>query len=476
MVDGKFSVERGSNFSLAIYKELELTTAEGNKIWKDIFSIAQEEQFGDINKVKAGQEFELSETSLNKLKGIIKNKLKKDITIDKKGDTPPPNNDTPVSEEPRTIEEINKVTQLYEQAESAIKTLKNLNVQSPFFQNSLTLFKNSISKDNLAYILQEEPQFFEILENKIGEETSSEILNELVNKLGIKPTPYSNDASLTKEKCLELLNKFVEQNPAQPKVTNEERMERANINAEAERQEKITTDKRSLHVTLPKVGTKESLVNQNKTLAARNKDRIKQTPRDALSLSKDVLAYLLTEDLSVQNAVLDNLSASQLRTLLTKLIGDDAAQKVDKDDLDNEIKKACKNIVDKNQKAIEAERAAKPKAQQLVNDATNVLAELKNLPADKRKKVQTKDGGYIIYDTETGKGVKFNTQKNSTEIISLEVVQYNAEKKNYNTQTKFEQGKISCNIDPKYCDYEWSTNTTYDFNKIKNSAKDITAQ
>ena len=84
-IDGKFTVEKGSSFSKALYKELNLEVNQGNSIWFKIKEIIdKEENLGNLNKVNAGQEFELKESTMKKILDLVNNKFKTSHTLGKR--------------------------------------------------------------------------------------------------------------------------------------------------------------------------------------------------------------------------------------------------------------------------------------------------------------------------------------------------------------------------------------------------------
>ena len=85
-IDGKFTVEKGSSFSKALYDELHLSTKQGNSIWLKIEKIIkdEEESLGDLWKVNAGQEFELKESTMKKILDLVNKKFKTSHTLGKR--------------------------------------------------------------------------------------------------------------------------------------------------------------------------------------------------------------------------------------------------------------------------------------------------------------------------------------------------------------------------------------------------------
>ena len=72
--DGYFKIEKNSNFSKAIIKELGLTKDETKQmasVWGKIFKIAERENMGNIDLVRVDQEFKFSETAWTEIKDLV---------------------------------------------------------------------------------------------------------------------------------------------------------------------------------------------------------------------------------------------------------------------------------------------------------------------------------------------------------------------------------------------------------------------
>ena len=179
---------------------------------------------------------------------------------------------------------------------------------------------------------------------------------------------------------------------------------------------------------------------------------------------KKVFAYLL-QDTNVQREVFDTLSPKEQRTLLAKFIGEEKANKIDRDSLDSMLLKETKKMVDKDTVALATQSNKNKKAQDIVNNATNLIAEFKHLPTNERGIVK-KDGQTVYYNKKTKNALVIERDKNNN-IISIRTVS------NYNPSTgkitpiiKFTPDKILCNLDGQKGTYEWHSQFG-DFNKLK---------
>ena len=190
-IDGKFTVAKGSSFSKALYDELHLSTKQGNSIWLKIEKIIkdEEESLGNLWKVNAGQEFELKESTMKKILDLVNKKFKTSHTLgkrpaqnpDKKPGEPGFNEDlqSPFTTVSNVSTEVAQKKDNKSQGPSSdveeyleknrLLNANNLRIEAAEFLgkfdkldldteagiSSLKKLFESITKDNIAYILDE---------------------------------------------------------------------------------------------------------------------------------------------------------------------------------------------------------------------------------------------------------------------------------------------------------------------------------
>lgn len=422
-IDGKFTVEAGSNFSRALSKELGLTNEEakklGGSLWNQIFTVARGDKSQEyLDKVLAGQEFDLSGcindilklindrfSKLGHNKQVVLDGDKDQVASEKKSDAVPENcvelNAKP--HEPKTIRasleekssflnweksDLDSITNKYNKVNEIIKQgneIKNFDNEKvkPLFEK--------LNKDNIAYVLKEDPEFFTKLGGKISgnilkphllnllnsltgndwgslKYDSSKLINEIKNfaaTLEVKEKPTEEDYKLANEK-FEKRQKEVEANNAQRALVN---------------------DKNSLKVKLDQptaAKDKDDSIDDNAEAIA---ERFKgQNYRDAAKtmnslISKETysvndIARFLTKQ---TNASLTEILAEMNRTEKNALMEKLSIKDVDYKDLTaDKVLETARNINNEVLNARSQEVNKHAKFQKSVNDATNKIAEMKN--------------------------------------------------------------------------------------------------
>ena len=503
--DGYFKVEKDSSFSRALAKELRLDDAQvkqiGLSVWNQIFAVAEKENMGDINNVNAGKEFTFSKEGWNEILGYVNSSLGTDLKPEEKKESSTPvdvRNRAGNTPGVRNKDEMDNTDKLYKEANDIIGKLNNRE-KAYGLKFDISVILEDVTKENLPYVLAEKPDFFDKVKAGLSPKDLKKALNDLATKMGVEVKGLDSDA------IIEKLKEYAVNNPANPKVTKEDRenwdkakkenddfqkrreerlkKEAEEQNAYYQRKANISHAERTLEVTVPKTGAMQASIDRNNANAQTNlvfmKSWINDTPGAKPrfeEMSPKELAYIFANipeetdanrEYPKRNIPLNtdtvgkNLTQNDLLALVKKL---DPKFEGDVATISDLVERA-KTIV-KNDKSAAEKEVENLKIQKENFDASiKQLAEIRY--ADPKPEVVKLKSGYVI-NTPDGNAIRVLTDKDNN-ITSIKVTKVTVESGKYH----FEEPKVEFRRDKAFSNtqlnngvFEYFQTEGYDFNKI----------
>lgn len=423
-IDGKFTVEAGSNFSRALSKELGLTNEEakklGGSLWNQIFTVARGDKSQEyLDKVLAGQEFDLSGcindilklindrfSKLGHNKQVVLDGDKDQVASEKQKSDPMLENCVELNakpHEPKTIRasleekssflnweksDLDSITNKYNKVNEIIKQGNEI---ENFDNDKVKPLFEKLNKDNIAYVLKEDPEFFTKLGGKIsGNILKPHLLNLLNSLTGNDWGSLNYDTS----KLINEIKNFAATLEVKEKPTEEdyklanEKFEKRQKEVEAKNaQEALVNDQGKLKVKLDQptaAKDKDDSIGKNakaieELFKGKDYEQAAETMNSLISKNEysvnDIARFLTNQTSTSLSEILAEMNRTEKNALMEKL----SIKDVDYKDLTaDKVLATASNINNEVLNARSQEVNKHAKFQKSVNDATNKIAEMKN--------------------------------------------------------------------------------------------------